>query len=375
MPSATPNYGLSKPLASDFYDIAIANGNMDKIDAALEAVSAAQADLVPKARTINQKPLSSDIVLTPEDVGAVPATWLPTIAHTEDASRRNTVNILRLKLQQSLAADDIDAWSDLLDDSLRIDEARSLNYSVISDVRVQKIEQLDLSFSADDIIAFGDRKVAQSFSTNGAFSLRQITVKLANTGHYVADYEITMGVYTANGIFPGALLCQSTNTINVTSLAYVWNDYTFEFPSVRLNPHTRYFFSLSRSGDTYNPDVTYHIRGGPLGTSWQGSARIDDGSGWESMASYLYFTMNYGTASVVWNPVTATEPLQYAAICADQTENSGTIAWYLSDDGKNWTEVPDLDAIQEVNFQTPSVYLKCELTEDASVGDVAWGGY
>lgn len=39
MAQATPNYGLTKPLPEEFYDIAIQNENMDKIDQALKAAA------------------------------------------------------------------------------------------------------------------------------------------------------------------------------------------------------------------------------------------------------------------------------------------------------------------------------------------------
>lgn len=39
MAETTPNYGLTKPLASEFYDIGVQNENMDKIDQALKAVA------------------------------------------------------------------------------------------------------------------------------------------------------------------------------------------------------------------------------------------------------------------------------------------------------------------------------------------------
>ena len=36
MANQTENYKLTKPLASEFYDVEVQNGNMDKIDAALK---------------------------------------------------------------------------------------------------------------------------------------------------------------------------------------------------------------------------------------------------------------------------------------------------------------------------------------------------
>lgn len=37
MPNTTPNLGLTKPLESEYYDIEVHNGNMDKLDTAINA--------------------------------------------------------------------------------------------------------------------------------------------------------------------------------------------------------------------------------------------------------------------------------------------------------------------------------------------------
>ena len=41
--SETTNYGLVKPAGTDYYDIGVANGNMDKVDTALKANADAAA--------------------------------------------------------------------------------------------------------------------------------------------------------------------------------------------------------------------------------------------------------------------------------------------------------------------------------------------
>lgn len=69
MATQTPNYGLTKPDATDAYDIAVPNANADAIDGALHTLEAAK---VPQTRTVNGKPLSSNVTLGPGDIGAVP---------------------------------------------------------------------------------------------------------------------------------------------------------------------------------------------------------------------------------------------------------------------------------------------------------------
>lgn len=67
MANKTTNYELVKPLASEFYDIEVQNGNMDKIDAEMKA----NAD---KIKThASQHATSGSDPITPASIGAAPA--------------------------------------------------------------------------------------------------------------------------------------------------------------------------------------------------------------------------------------------------------------------------------------------------------------
>ena len=105
MAEYTSNYNLEKPAETEFYDVAVQNGNMDKIDEAIASIDTAKADakstladgdavsivdsadssktkrvlwstfksalgqlFVPLTRKINNKELSSDLNLTSEDI-------------------------------------------------------------------------------------------------------------------------------------------------------------------------------------------------------------------------------------------------------------------------------------------------------------------
>lgn len=57
--AVTPNFNLTKPAGSDIVNVAVLNDNFDKID----------ANAVKNTRTINGKPLSSDIELDVTDLG------------------------------------------------------------------------------------------------------------------------------------------------------------------------------------------------------------------------------------------------------------------------------------------------------------------
>lgn len=49
MPNTTTNYGLVKPLETEFYDIAIFNSNADKVDTALKEIDDSLTDRINTA--------------------------------------------------------------------------------------------------------------------------------------------------------------------------------------------------------------------------------------------------------------------------------------------------------------------------------------
>jgi hypothetical protein len=67
--------------------------------------------------------------------------------------------------------------------------------------------------------------------------------------------------------------------------------------------------------------------------------------------------------------------LTFVAVAADQTLNAGSILFYLSDDGTNWTQITALDTLQNVAFDSTSIYLKAVISGTAVLAGVAWGGY
>ena len=66
MPNETANYNLTKPLASEFYDVEVQNGNMDKIDTAMKANADAIQDLQEGQE--NKAELGEDGKLLPEQM-------------------------------------------------------------------------------------------------------------------------------------------------------------------------------------------------------------------------------------------------------------------------------------------------------------------
>ena len=80
MANKTTNYELVKPLASEFYDVEVQNGNMDKIDAEMKA----NADGI-KALRDGQKD-KADLV-----EGKVPAEQLPAMDYEAVGTAASTV--------------------------------------------------------------------------------------------------------------------------------------------------------------------------------------------------------------------------------------------------------------------------------------------
>ena len=81
MPNQTTNYGLTKPLASEFYDVEVQNGNMDKIDAQMKTNADGIKDLQDGQKN------KADLV-----EGKVPAEQLPAMDYEAKGTAEQVVN-------------------------------------------------------------------------------------------------------------------------------------------------------------------------------------------------------------------------------------------------------------------------------------------
>ena len=81
MADKTQYYDLTKPLESEFYDVGIQNGNMDKIDQALKE----QADTITKLQSGQERKADLD------DSGKVPAEQLPTMNYDPKGTAQTKV--------------------------------------------------------------------------------------------------------------------------------------------------------------------------------------------------------------------------------------------------------------------------------------------
>lgn len=290
-------------------------------------------------------------------------------------SQKNLINILRLKLQFALSANDIDAWSDLFADETELGTISNL---MVAGGALKLSENTITALSTSTTIYIGSSSASmyfgQTFIAQGT-TFPSITVKLKKYG------APTDGVKAEIRAVPssiGSVLYTSTNTVNAADISgSSYTDCTFNFTGVSLTRGTTYFVDVYRTSGTYSSSNNYYVGcasgGGSPGKLYYASGTPT----WTEQEGYdMCFTINYASSGyAIWNAVTGTQALTYAAITSDQAEGTGTITWYLSDDGTNWTEITSLDAIQTVSFDSASVYLKCVITENAEVSAVAWGGY
>ena len=295
-------------------------------------------------------------------------------------SQKNLVNILRLKLQQALAASDIDAWSDLFVDESLLDMANSFGVQVSGGSLggVVSIGSTGSGSPQDFGKTTGYEYFGQTFTTpentTGLTGL-SITVRLAQHGGaydfiYAYIYAVSGGVPT------GSVLYTATSPVSGGSMTGELSNQTFNFTGLSLSANSQYAIVFKR-GAPLNDTQYFSIGYDSYGSYADGNYIMYYSSTWGSGGSDLYFTLTYAFTghSAKWTVVIPTEALISAAICAEQNEGTGSIRWYLSDDGTDWIEITSLDTLQNVAFTTASVYLKCVLTGNATVDAVAYGGY
>lgn len=300
----------------------------------------------------------------------------PDVVWTIGMFRKNLLNILRIKLQLSLASSDIDAWADLLADYSMLDLATSLGISVTGGA-LSVISTITQNTN-DNALCFGYNSSytyeGQTFLMNGRASVSAVKVKLSKAKSPTDN--VNMYLCATSGGLPTSVIATSTTTLSGASISTSATEYTFNFSNVILEPDTTYAFYLARSGalstvDYYNA----HLKGSNV---YSGGMEVTYGTSWTANSSQdLYFVLSFAETegTVIWNAVTATEPLSFAAVAAEETLNSGSISYYLSDDGTNWTEITGLDTLQYVGLSATSVYLKAVITGNAALNGVSWGGY
>jgi len=289
------------------------------------------------------------------------------------------LNIM-LNLALGMPSSGIDAWSDLFADTSNIDTANSSYYQVTGgSLSMFALQQLNAPTGG---ILFGYASnncayAAQTFTVPswGSMTLSTAKVKLAKDGSPTDD--VYAYIYATSGGAPtGSELYTSTNGISGSTLTTsYYSECTFTFSGATLSADTVYALVLKRSS-SFDTNNTYAV--GIVGTNpYSGGSAYSYDTSWSIETNtdfYFDFTVS-NAATVICNAVTPTEALTYAAVCTEENAGTGSITWYLSDDGTNWTEITSLNAIQTMSFDEVALYLKCVLTGNATVSAVAYGGY
>lgn len=280
---------------------------------------------------------------------------------------------LHIMLNLSLGTSNIDGWADLCIDTNQINMnitgsnvtvsngILAANQILISQTNYSRSDQFGYTTGSDL------QKVGQSFTAVSS-DIGSITVKMQKV-YYVTD-PLIMKIYSTSSGKPYTLIGTSTNVVSVTADSLT--DYTFYFSNINLTVGSLYAFTIERTGGS-----SYYYKIGRTNSEggFDGKRLNYYNGAWHTSDMDLYFILSKTSTDVVWKPKTATEPFTHAAICADAVPGTGSIDYYLSDDGNTWTKITAPDISQPVNFNSTSIYLKTVIAGNAALNGIAWGGY
>ncbi|SMC41022.1 choice-of-anchor R domain-containing protein [Papillibacter cinnamivorans] len=333
-----------------------------------EALDAATAGEIPDG-SITALKLASDSVTTAKILdGNVTKAKLASILSS--AIDNNTINILRLKLQQSLSHADIDAYSDLMADNSLLDFSSAASAGVSGGSVFAGIASGSVVGSIEFCnTTYGN--VGQTFTAGVNTSVTSVSVVARGVG-VDSGRTLSCAIYSTSGGLPNTLLYSAASSVSITNTG---GTYTFTFSDANITKDAVYALVFTSNGgnDEYpNQMSTSSGTGYAFGNLIYTNAAK---TVWSASTGDLWFTIHCANGDAIWSSVPTTEAITYAAVTADTTPGAGTITWYLSDDGTNWTEITAEDAVQDVSFDAAYLYLKCALTGNATVEAVAYGGY
>ena len=101
----------------------------------------------------------------------------------------------------------------------------------------------------------------------------------------------------------------------------------------------------------------------------------NSGSTWTLVTGYYGYMQLLGrmAGSIVWKAVAPSTAISKIAVVADETLNAGTITFYVSGDGTNWTQITSLNAMQALASSITSIYIKALITGAAVLNGIGWG--
>ena len=317
-------------------------------------------------------------------------------AHALTLAEKNLINILQLKLQQSLSETDIDAWCDLLDDDSLIDADSSSSHTVYSGELIVDVGGIDfLGGTATEDTAVGEKSWANhenalvDDTTYAIFSAG--STYASKYSYYLKIQDFGFNVPSTATISGAAVSIRRYAAYGSASIPAYGRDTYLKLvgadgtPQGTSHADTSTLYGTTAEtvvyggatdtwGLTLTPDIVNDADFGVALSCYICSYSSGNTIFLECIKMALYY--DDGDATVVWSAMTASEALEKMAVVAEQNEGAtGSITWYLSEDCANLTQVTALDTMQATSFTGTSVYLKCVLTGDASVDAVAYGGY
>lgn len=196
--------------------------------------TAAEVGAVPEARTVNGKPLSSDISLSATDVGARPSDWVPTMA--DIGIDPNDLS----PTPESIGA---------------VPATRKVNGKALS---------ADISLSAADVGA-----VPTSRTVNGKSLLSNISLSAADVGGIPAPYKGTCS--TAYSDVNKIVSCSGFKLITGARILVTFTDYNRITDNLTLNVNATGAKPITTYGDTYSYNGTSWRKGETVGFIYDGS--------------------------------------------------------------------------------------------------------
>lgn len=286
------------------------------------------------------------------------------------------INDMLMQLKFTANSSNIDAWCDVLTDT-------SLFKTSSSNTRNVKIDAGKLKFANQllqkDTWASGTvgasyavgnssyqkQRIPVSLTYACEISSIEIAVKLAGSPTDNVKVELTDSAMTtiySSFTIPYSSFNSSSYTKIVTAIT-----------PVILDASTQYYIVVSRSGSLDGSN--YYFLCGATGTSYGcTTGQSYNGTTWASTQPFYLITIVDPTGYVEWNSVTSSEILEKMAIVSNETVGTGTIDWYLSDDGTNWLEITSFNEMFTTSFDATTIHMKCVITGDSYVEAVAYGG-
>lgn len=275
MSTQTTNYGLTKPAAEEYYNIAVSNANMDAIDAEMKALDNTKEALIKgqqdKTTMVDADALplidSSDSNKTKKISFANLKTLLKTIfATAEDFSALNSSLSAEITTRQNADTTFNNALSGVEDNLTDLAYSgdiykRTTTHTTLPDLQISGLIYENYFTEVGSILKPLPYYVARYGAGGGNALIHKF---------YIMDTGLRFTGTVANSNFHGVGLCRNTK-IDLTNINYIYINATF---STRAGNYTRVSVGVQK---TYYPpgSVGYYSIGTPDSTSTLTAGVVD----------------------------------------------------------------------------------------------------